>query len=80
MTKVMTCRQLGGPCDHEHSGNTADEIIRAQDEHLKQQVAAGDETHRSARDDMKSRWRRPVSGMRWYKQAKHDFAELPEHE
>ena len=78
--KTMTCQQLGGPCDHEHHGDTADEIIRAQDAHLKDMVANGDEAHRAARDDMKSRWRRPVSGMRWYRQAKKDFAELPEHQ
>lgn len=76
--KTMTCQQLGGPCGHEHQGDTADEIIRAQDAHLKEMVASGDDAHRPARDDMKSRWRRPVSGMRWYRQAKKDFAELPE--
>ena len=76
--KTMTCQQLGGPCGHEHHGDTADEIIRAQDTHLKDMVANGDDAHRPARDDMKSRWRRPVSGMRWYRQAKKDFAELPE--
>ena len=76
--KTMTCQQLGGPCDHEHHGDTADEIIRAQDAHLRDMVANGDDAHRPARDDMKSRWRRPVSGMRWYRQAKKDFAELPE--
>ena len=76
--KSMTCRQLGGPCDHDLLGATADEVIRAQDEHLKQMVAAGDDAHRPAHDDMKSRWHRPVSGMRWYRQAKKDFADLPE--
>ncbi len=78
MMKAMTCKQFGGPCDHEHLGDTADEVIRSQDQHLKDAVAAGDEAHRPALDDMKSRWRRPVSGMRWYRQAKKDFAELPE--
>ena len=76
--KTMTCQQLGAPCDHEHHGDTADEIIRSQDTHLKEMVANGDEAHRSARNDMKSRWRRPVSGVRSYRQAKKDFAELPE--
>ncbi len=76
--KTMTCQQLGGPCDHEHHGDTADEIIRAQDTHLKDMVANGDEAHRPARDDMRSRWRRPISGMRWYRQVKKNFAELPE--
>ena len=25
--KTMTCRQLGGPCDHPHNGETADDVI-----------------------------------------------------
>jgi hypothetical protein len=76
--KTMTCRQLGGPCDHEHRGETADDVINAQDQHLKDAVAAGDETHQRARDDMKGRWKRPVSGLKWYRKAKRDFAALPE--
>ncbi len=76
--KTMTCRQLGGPCDHGHRGETADEVIRAQDGHLKEMVDQGDDEHQPARDEMKKRWRRPVSGMKWYRQAKRDFADLPE--
>jgi len=37
--KTMTCKQLGGPCDHQHHGQTADEVIKAQDQHLKEMVA-----------------------------------------
>ncbi len=33
--KTMTCHQLGGPCDHRHRGETADDVINAQDNHLK---------------------------------------------
>jgi predicted small metal-binding protein len=76
--KVMTCRQLGGPCDLEHRGETADEVIKAQDRHLKEAVAAGDTSHESALNDMKGRWKRPLSGMGWYRQVKRDFAGLPE--
>ena len=76
--KTMTCKQLGGPCDHEHRGETADEVIKAQDRHLKEMVAGGDSAHGSSRDEMKGRWKRPISGMRWYRTAKKDFASLPE--
>ena len=76
--KIMTCKQLGGPCDHEHQGETADAVIRAQDQHLKEMVATGDTTHRSALAEMKGRWKRPISGMKWYRTAKKDFAALPE--
>jgi hypothetical protein len=76
--KTMTCAQLGGPCDLPHRGATADEVIKAQDAHLEEVVAAGDAAHGPALKDMKGRWRRPISGMAWYRQAKRDFAALPE--
>ena len=48
------------------------------DKHLKDAVANGDETHRSAFEDMKGRWKRPISGMGWYRSTKRTFAGLPE--
>ena len=76
--KTMTCKQLGGPCDFPLQGDSADEVIKAQDSHLKEAVAGGDETHSTALKAMKGRWRRPVSGMSWYRKTKRDFAALPE--
>ena len=76
--KTMTCKQLGGPCDLSHHGTSADDVIKAQDSHLKEMVAGGDEAHEGALKEMKGRWRHPISGMGWYKQAKRDFAALPE--
>ncbi len=62
----------------EHDGETADDVIQAQDQHRKDMVADGDDSHGPARDDMKGRWKRPISGIRWYLTAKKDFASLPE--
>jgi hypothetical protein len=76
--KTMTCEQLGGPCQVPHRGATADEVIKAQDQHLKELVAGGDTEHDAALKDMKGRWRNPIKGMGWYRQAKRDFAALPE--
>jgi predicted small metal-binding protein len=76
--KTMTCRALGGPCDLEHRGQSADDVIKAQDRHLKEAEKAGDETHREARDAMKSRWRHPKQSMDWYRDAKEAFAALPD--
>lgn len=76
--KTMTCRQLGGACDLEHRGEDHNEVIKAQDAHLREAVAAGEADHEPALKDMKARWRRPVSGMRWYKQVQRDFAAAPE--
>ena len=76
--KTMTCEQLGGPCDHALRGDSADDVIKAQDQHLKDAVAAGDASHDDALKAMKGRWKRPISGMSWYRAAKKDFAALPE--
>jgi hypothetical protein len=76
--KTMTCKQLGGPCDHALRGETADELIKAQDKHLNDAVAAGDDAHRDAHRQMKGRWKHPLSGMKWYKNTKREFAELAE--
>jgi hypothetical protein len=74
--KRMTCRQLGGPCDAAHHGEDANEIIKLQDRHLREAVAAGDAEHEQALREMKGRWKRPVSGLKWYRQVQRDFAEL----
>lgn len=76
--KTMTCRQMGGPCEQAFQGESADDVIHQQDEHLKAMVAGGDEAHGPANDDMRGRWKRPVKGLGWYRQVKKDFAALPE--
>jgi predicted small metal-binding protein len=75
--KTMTCKQLGGACDLQLRGETADEVIKAQDKHLREAVAAGDATHEPALDAMKGRWKNPIKGMGWYKSTKKEFAALP---
>ena len=72
--KTMTCRQLGGPCDLEHQGEDANKIIKAHDQHLKDAVAAGGIDHQPALKDMRRRWKRPVSGLKWYRNVQRDFA------
>lgn len=76
--KTMTCEQLGGPCGLEHRGTSADDVIKAQDRHLKDAVAAGDTSHTDALSAMKGRWRNPIGGMGWYRRVKKEFAGLPE--
>jgi hypothetical protein len=76
--KTMTCKQMGGPCDTAFHGNKADGVIKAQDSHLKEMVAKGDETHEGAQKTMQHRWKHPVSGMGWYRKTKRDFAALPD--
>ena len=76
--KTMICIQMGGRCDLAFQGKTADEVIKAQDAHLKSVTAAGDEMHQDAQKAMQARWKRPIKGMNWHMQIKKDFAALPE--
>ncbi|MFC0674416.1 hypothetical protein [Brachybacterium hainanense] len=76
--KTMTCQQLGGPCDLAHQGATADDVIHAQDAHLKAAVKDGDTTHQQARQEMKFRWLHPKQSLTWYNDVKAAFAALPE--
>ncbi|MGC1209347.1 MAG: DUF1059 domain-containing protein [Ornithinimicrobium sp.] len=76
--KTMKCRDLGGPCELELQGETADDVIQAQDQHLKDAVKAGDATHERARADMKGRWRHPKKSLGWYFDTKKAFADLPD--
>ena len=69
---------MGGPCDEAFHGNKADEVIHAQDSHLKEMVAGGDETHKEARKAIQGRWKNPIAGMGWYLRTKKAFAALPE--
>lgn len=76
--KTMTCKQMGGPCDLALHGQTANDVIKAQDQHLKDTVASGDQAHQSALKDMNGRWKHPIAGMGWYRKTKRDFASIPE--
>ena len=76
--KTMTCKQMGGPCDAAFHGDKADDVIKAQDRHLKDAVESGDGTHATANEQMRARWKNPVKGMGWYRQTKKTFAALPE--
>jgi hypothetical protein len=74
----MTCEQLGGACDLPLRGSSADEVIKAQDRHLREVVAAGDDAHVPALEEMKGRWKKPISGLSWYRGTKRAFAAQPE--
>jgi predicted small metal-binding protein len=76
--KTMTCEQLGGACDHQLRGQTADEVIKAQDRHLREAVDSGDASHEKALSAMQGRWKHPIKGMGWYRDTKKQFAALPE--
>jgi hypothetical protein len=76
--KTMTCRQMGGPCEALLQGNTADDVIKAGEQHIRQMVARGDEAHKGPMKMMDDMRKNPASGRDWYEKTKKDFAMLPE--
>ena len=71
--KRMTCAQLGGPCDLAHEGETADEVIKKQDEHLKAMVASGTRTPKRSL----LRCTRSDSAARAHRQPRSPYAVAP---
>ena len=59
-------------------GETADEVIKAQDRHLNEVVAGGDDAHKEALKEMKGRWKHPISGMGWYRRQSGISLRFPE--
>ena len=45
--------------------------------HRKEMVANGDTAHEGALKAMTARWKNPIKGMGWFRQAKRDFAAPP---
>jgi hypothetical protein len=52
--KKLTCRDLGGPCDEEITGNTFEEMGENSRAHVMERMNSGDEAHKAAADKMKN--------------------------
>ena len=52
--KKLTCRDFGGPCDEEITGNSFGEVGGKCRTHVMEQIKSGDEAHRAAADKMKN--------------------------
>ena len=52
--KKLTCRDLGGPCDEEITGNSFGEVGGKCRTHVMEQMNNGDEAHRAAGAKMKN--------------------------
>ena len=52
--KKLTCRDLGGPCDVELTGDSFQEIGKKSYGHVMEQIKSGDEAHQVAAGKMKN--------------------------
>ena len=52
--KKLTCRDLGGPCDAEITGNSFEEVGKKSHDHVVDQISRDDESHRAAAEKMRN--------------------------
>ena len=52
--KKLTCRDLGGPCDAEITGNSFEEVGKKSHDHVMEQISHGDDAHRAAAEKLRN--------------------------
>ena len=52
--KKLVCRDLGGPCDVELTGDSFQEIGKKSYDHVMEQIKGGDEAHKAAAAKMRN--------------------------
>ena len=75
--KKMTCKQLGGACDHEFTAETFDEIAEKSKKHGMEMFQKGDEAHLKAMNEMQALMQSPESMKEWMDNKRKEFNSLP---
>ena len=73
--KKMTCKELGGVCDTEITGNTPDEMAKNSQEHA---MSANDEAHKNKMTQMAEMHKGPEAVKQYMDDFKARFDALPD--
>ncbi|MFY0678459.1 MAG: DUF1059 domain-containing protein [Neptuniibacter sp.] len=76
--KVMSCKQLGGPCDLEFRANSFDEIAELSKQHGMDMFKQQDSAHLKAMQDMQGLMKKPEDMQRWFESKREEFNALPD--
>ena len=76
--KTMSCKQLGGACDHEFHANTFDEMAELSQKHGMEMHQKQDAPHLEAMDKMRQLMQEPEKMRQWFESKKAEFEALPE--
>jgi len=76
--KTMTCKQLGGACDHKLSANSFDEIAMMVSKHAREMVQNGDAAHIEAMNEMRQNMSSTEAMKAWMDDKRKAFDALPE--
>lgn len=76
--KTMTCRQLGGACEHEFHANTFEEMAELSKQHAMEMVQKQDASHLYAMQKMQELMKNPGEMNKWFESKRKEFESLPE--
>ncbi|HMV08509.1 MAG TPA: DUF1059 domain-containing protein [Cyclobacteriaceae bacterium] len=76
--KTMTCKQLGGACNHPLSANSFDEIAMLVSKHAREMVANGDQAHIAAMNEMRQQMTSPEAMQAWMADKRRTFDATPD--
>ncbi len=76
--KTMTCKQLGGACDHKFEANTFEKMAELSKKHGMKMFQKGDQPHIDAMNYMQQLMKYPDRMQAWMLQKRKEFEELPE--
>jgi hypothetical protein len=76
--KTMTCKQLGGACDHKFSANTFEEMAAQSKKHGMEMFQKADANHLKAMQEMQANMQSPAAMKQWMDEKRKQFDALPE--
>jgi len=75
--KGMTCKQLGGACDHVFHADSFDEMAVLSKKHAMEMIERGDEDHVTAMTHMRVMMSSSKGMADWMERKRREFDELP---
>jgi len=76
--KTMTCKQLGGACEHKFHADTFDEIAELSKQHAVEMFKKEDVAHLKAMSAMQDLMKNPEAMMAWFESKRKEFSESQE--
>ena len=74
--KSMTCKQLGGACDHVFQAETFDEMAALSKKHGMDMFQKGDAAHLQAMNEMRTLMQSPDAMKTWFDGKRKEFEAL----
>ena len=76
--KTMTCKQLGGACEHQFHAKTFEEMAEMSRKHGNKMFQLGDDAHLKAMEAMQGLMQNPEAMQEWFASKQKEFEALPE--